>query len=360
MPMQANNRAFRAWQPGQGNYERQLQAQPPMPSLQGAIAQPANPLPLTGGPAWNPAPSFTQDTQFGGLGKPQNFGTSINSNLLGTTSPQGNLAGGLQRQMWHPHYDPHDPNHDLNPFTTGPSPSGHGQDPNYNTDTGGTPSGGGNTGGPVAGNPLGLGLIGGGINGGNGSPSGNSIMDMINQLMGGAGGALGGAASSFADAFNNKSKDGFNQWYNNFNDLNQNQQTANSLMDPNAQAASEQAQRDQLHSDVNMNEDKQLRMMGARAAGGGRMGGGGVQGVYDSGNQAMQAGDRGIAQDAFGRKLAADQAGAGIASDRAKEIYGLLNDERVKPAEIAAIMGQLFGDLGGAALQAPGQLIPKP
>lgn len=181
------------------------------------------------------------------------------------------------------------------------------------------------------------------------------VNGMLNDLGSAAGGALGSAASGMADAFNKQGRQGMEDWYNNFSDLDQNNKLASSLMDPGFQDQAEAAARAGMHTDIDAETDRNLRMQANNAAAGGRMGGGGTQAAYDSANKAMASGDRQMMQDAFARKLQAGQLGSQISSDRAKQIYDILGDNRVKPAEAAAIMAQLFGDvLGGTGNAAAG------
>lgn len=184
-----------------------------------------------------------------------------------------------------------------------------------------------------------------------------AVTDKVTDLMKNAGSILGGAAGGLASGFNDQTRKDIPGAYNSrpgeFSDLEDNNQLAKNLMDPEVQAAQEKAGRDQLRSDVDYQTDRNLRMQASNAAAGGRMGGGSQQAAYDSANKTVEDGQRKLIQDAFARKLAAGQLGSQISSDRAKQIYDILGSERLKATDAAALMAQVFGDVaqgaGGAA-----------
>lgn len=153
-------------------------------------------------------------------------------------------------------------------------------------------------------------------------------------------------AAAVANQFNTATKDSMNQYYNNYDLLDKNKEAGDALLDPEQQAAADKAQRDQMLADISGERDESLRMEMARANRGGRAGSGSTQGIYDSATRQAQEGSRKLAQDQFSRMMDRTKTGAGINSDVANTIYGLQQQGFTSPKEIAAMLAEMFGDLG--------------
>lgn len=403
-PAQVANRAFRQESAGAGNYMR------------GAKPAPAAATSSVGG-GYGMPPPVRNDNPFGGVDPfkniKQNTGSSMIDQVTGlpnalqgvtaqsqksvAPAPQATELGATTNLTAQPQGGQHvtmGPQASTAPQTwQGDGGKWYTRDENGNITASDTPpagadvvtadpnqtddAGGGNGGTPAGGGGGGFDprKLGNTVLHGQGDTDiGSMIQEIINgakpptagQIGSGAIGAATDVARGLADAvvkpaagaaeeINKANRPVMDQWFGDYG-LQGNKDYAKGLLDPNVQAAAEQADKDQLRSDVDYNTDRNLRMQMSSAAGGGRMGGGSTQAAYDSANKATADGQRKLISDAFNRKLQAGQLGTQINSDAARQINAILNDQYTSPNDIMAIMAQIAPEVFGDITQLMGQL----
>lgn len=170
-----------------------------------------------------------------------------------------------------------------------------------------------------------------------------------------------GAASK---VLNRYGKDSLSDFYDGWGDLDEIKDVGRDWLDPAQQQAAEDAARQDLYAGIGQERDAALRGLEGRAGRGGAQGTGATTGVHNAAMLAAQQGERGLAQDAFGRKLAGSQFGSGLLGDATRMKYGTMQDEYTSPGDLAGIVipaaADMFGSgleaLGGAAGGGPGPL----
>jgi len=114
------------------------------------------------------------------------------------------------------------------------------------------------------------------------------------------------------------------------------------IMSPEARKAAEDAARKDLYAGVNTSKDADLRRLYAQAGRGGRMSAGGETGINQAAMDAISSGERGLAQDAFGRQLSATQTGLSGLGQGGRLLQDLRDQGITTNKEVAAML------LGGA------------
>ena len=183
--------------------------------------------------------------------------------------------------------------------------------------------------------------------GGAGASAGN-----YSDLVGRIGGALfdpnAELAGQMADSVNKRVEDFDEKYMGEYDTASEEIRDAGSaLLDPAAQAAAEAAARDSMYAGINRQRDTAVGQMLDRANRGGRTGSGSTQAAYDSAISAAQEGERGLIQDAFGRRLQATGAGANILGQGAGMDYQKIRDlysDPQKMLELIMAMGPDFVD----------------
>lgn len=192
---------------------------------------------------------------------------------------------------------------------------------------------------------------------------GQLLQKLKDQMMSGINGAgqrfgkdfvdlIGGPVVGATGEINSKNKDLLNKYYNNFDQFDPQNNYGQSLLDPNVQAAQEQAANDQMRYEVDRQRNADLRRLGSSQAAGGRVGSGSVQSAFTAAEQAAQAGQRQNTMDAFNRKMAAGQLGTSVLNDRAKSIYDIMNQNYFSPQEMAGILAQVMPEMFGSLVDA--------
>jgi hypothetical protein len=179
----------------------------------------------------------------------------------------------------------------------------------------------------------------------------------VSDVTGNAGGVLNQITGAMTD-------NDVNQWNQHsgghFNDVNSDsnallQQVLDSYGAQNQRLGdtAEEAARGDMMSAVNSQRDFALREQAARRSSGGALGEGGDTGIYNSAMNQMQAGERGLAQDAYGREMgrlgAQGNAANNLASmltsgnqmDR-EELWNLMSTNKEAFNELLGFMGEAF------------------
>lgn len=110
------------------------------------------------------------------------------------------------------------------------------------------------------------------------------------------------------------------------------------IMDPAKMAEAEAAARGDLYSGINQQRDAAQRQMLASAGRGGYQSSGAQTGIYNAAMQAAQAGERGLAQDAFGRRQAATQLGISGLGAGGSALENLLQSGFTSNKELMAML----------------------
>lgn len=172
----------------------------------------------------------------------------------------------------------------------------------------------------------------------------------LGQAAGSLVGLLGDPLLGAARAMNRGERGVVRDYYDQFKDLDANRRFGESMLDPDVQAAQEQAAREGMRSEIDRQRDAALRMGASQASRGGRQGGGWDQGIYGEALRNTQQGERDLVMDAFKRKLSAGQLGASTLSDRANTIYDKMAPGYTSPKDLAAMMMEAFPDLVDALI----------
>lgn len=138
--------------------------------------------------------------------------------------------------------------------------------------------------------------------------------------------------------------------YDNFSALDNQDTIARDMYGSDARAAAEAAARQDLYAGINDQRDQALRMMEGRASRGGAVGSSMQPGIYNAAMQAASAGERGLAQDKFGRDLASTQQYLDTLSGTTDRRYGIIGDERTSRKELLSMILESLNPLS--------QLIP--
>lgn len=191
----------------------------------------------------------------------------------------------------------------------------------------------------------GPGGIGGGT--GNGSPStpfGAALRDILKL----AGGDLSAASGAMSETDMENIRRHFGESSGAYSDI---IKRSRDIMDPAKMAEAEAAARGDLYSGINQQRDAAQRQMLASAGRGGYQSSGAQTGIYNAAMQAASAGERGLAQDAFGRRQAATQLGISGLGAGGSALENLLQSGFTSNKELMAM-------LLGAGKQAKDNLNP--
>lgn len=168
-----------------------------------------------------------------------------------------------------------------------------------------------------------------------GEGGGTPFGDVAAQLMGLAGQDFGKLAGEMTEEDMARFMENFQGQMDQYTDIGD---TGRGLYSPEALAEQERLAREGLRSGVGQQRDEALRMQEARAGRGGAVGAGGYQGIQQAAMQAMQEGERGLAQDAFGRKIGATQTGTGIERGALDQQMEHLLDQFTGNKELLALL----------------------
>ncbi len=185
--------------------------------------------------------------------------------------------------------------------------------------------------------------IGGG-NGGASTPIGAALRDILRL----AGGDLNAASGAMSETDMANIRKHFGESAGAYSDI---INRSRDIMDPAKMAEAEAAARGDLYSGINTQRDAAQRQMLAASGRGGYQSSGAQTGIYNAAMQAAQAGERGLAQDAFGRRQAATQLGISGLGAGGSALENLLQSGFTSNKELMAM-------LLGAGKQAKDNLNP--
>lgn len=186
-----------------------------------------------------------------------------------------------------------------------------------------------------------------GVGGGIGLGFTDLLNSLLRSLTGGVGGALGSISQTMSsDDIRDATSGERGRIYERYDDI---ANAGMGLMSPEARRTAEDAARADLYYGINSQRDAALRNQAAMSSRGGAASSGSNIGVYNAATQAAQAGERGLAQDAFERLLAATQAGAGIMSDATGSQLGYLMDNATTRKEVMAMLLEALSAESGVA-----------
>lgn len=143
-------------------------------------------------------------------------------------------------------------------------------------------------------------------NGAGGGGSGNPIMDALMSMLDQAGTGLSTATDKMNTNDMGQIDEHFGESAGAYRAI---MDMARGASDPAEQQRVEDAARGDLYSGINNQRDAAQRQMLASSGRGGYQSSGAQTGIYNAAMQAAQAGERGLTQDAFGRRQAATQLG---------------------------------------------------
>lgn len=151
-----------------------------------------------------------------------------------------------------------------------------------------------------------------------------------------------GASSGMAERLNGATTDYDNSVMGAWNQTNAALRDAGlDAMSPANQAAAEAAARQSLEAGVNRQRDAAVAQMLDRQNRGGRIGSNAVGEAYGTAANAISEGERGLTQDAFGRKMQALGMGANIAGQANQDLYGKQRDLYATPSDMLQLLFQM-------------------
>lgn len=119
---------------------------------------------------------------------------------------------------------------------------------------------------------------------------------------------------------------------------------AKRMMDPAAAQAAEDASRAEMRDSIMAERNAALRRQGAMQAAGGASSSGGATGIYNTSMNALQSGERGLTQDAFGRKMQQAQAAQSMLGDAYNAGTGLKDRGFTSNKELMAMIMEAMPD----------------
>lgn len=172
------------------------------------------------------------------------------------------------------------------------------------------------------------------VSGGSGDPStpfGAALRDILRL----AGGDLNAASGAMSETDMANIRREFGESSGAYSDI---IKRSRDIMDPAKMAEAEAAARGDLYSGINTQRDAAQRQMLAASGRGGYQSSGAQTGIYNAAMQAAQAGERGLAQDAFGRRQAATQLGISGLGAGGSALENLLQSGFTSNKELMAML----------------------